>query len=101
MDSKLILWAIVSIGLLTPIWLGCQSYWAASMVIVDPYSKPEVRLSTFADSEPRSAIEHDRETQVRMGPISFKLHPRRWASGLIFCGALLIIVGTGVLAHAT
>ena len=101
MDSRLILWAIVSIGLLTPIWLACQSYWAASIVVVDPYSKPEVRLSPLADSATRSVIEHDRETTVRMGPISIKLHPRRWASGLIFCGALLIIVGTAILAHAT
>ena len=100
MLSKLILWAIVSIGLATPIWLACISYWAASIVIVDPYSKPEVRLSPFANSVPRSVFEHDRNTQIRIGPISVKLYPRRWVSGVILSGALLIIIGIGVLAHA-
>lgn len=99
MTSKLILWIVVSLGLLTPIWLASLSYWAGSIVIVDPYSSPEVHLSPFAKPIPKSVFQHDSYMETRIGPLTVTLHPRRWASGLIFAGSLLIIIGVAVLAH--
>ncbi len=99
MFNTVILWLLVLIGLATPIWLACLSYWSASMVLNDPYSAPRVSLSPFAKSAPESAFYHDRYVKTKIGPLAVTLTPRRWASGVIFLGASLIIIGIGVLAH--
>ena len=99
MFSKVILWLFVLAGLATPIWIACLSYWSASMTWDDPYSAPRVNLSPFARSDSESELLHDRHITTRLGPLTVTLTPGRLASAVIFLGASLVIIGTGMLFH--
>ena len=109
----------MTLGLVTPMWFAYVSYWASSIVIDDPYghrrpgkmdefadvdlvfdaSERNVSLSPFASSNEDSTFVHDRYAELQFGPVAIPIHPRRWASVLIFIGTLMIIAGVVALFH--
>jgi hypothetical protein len=99
MVSKLLIWLVVSSGLLVAIWLAFSSYYVTSIVLPGRYQRPELRLSPFADITPTEPHFHDSNYWLGLGSLKFRIFPRRWAAYLIALGVLLVVVGLIAILH--
>lgn len=99
MMGKMIIWLIVSGGLLTAAFIAYVSYRGASIVMPRRYGKPEVNWSPFADTNRSDDAMHDTFHYVGLGPFGVRLYPRRWASYLIAIGVLLVLLGLFFVLH--
>ena len=99
MAVKMLVWAVILVGLATPVFVAFTSLWAASMSIPRRYSAAKPSVAPLSEPRDNSAQIHDVSASVRIGPVAVRTFPRRWASLLVMFGAVLVVVGCVFLLH--
>ena len=85
---KVILWTLISVGLLPCLFLAMQGivYWRYQRFV-----RNEFHIGDW--------FVHDEYFRIRVGPYSCDLYPRLWAFALLAAGIIAIFVALVVLLH--